>query len=213
MSRRNWSSLIMAGALAASPLLIGCEDVVTSPDAPQLSVGSDNGNGVLVEVGEHRAPFGLLVGDRESQLLLYYRWDNGFCGAGPAPTDFVLSTFHDVIRIDETWHYLDKTNDYWLYVYPWNGTPAFPGCNYLRNTPRLATGRGDRLLVDNDFYPIAPYAPGPGANAYTVKLNGNLTTPSGAPAQLSAQTHIIVDADGSTIRQAKTTVRLSPDPR
>jgi hypothetical protein len=178
---------------------------------PTSDVINPLSNGVIVEVGEHSAPFGLINIDPNSNLVLYYRWDNGFCG-GVTPSEFILSTYRDVIRVDETWQTLDKTHDFWFYVYEWNGNP-FLGCNFLKTHTPLATGRGRRLLHDNDFYPFDPYGPGPGANAYLVELHGDLTTAAGTPTQFAGQIHATVDRDGETVRLWNTDLRLSPDPR
>ena len=195
--------------------LVACSErplpTATTPTRAPLDIVNPNGNGMIVEVGEHRAPFGLINIDAQSNLVLYYRWDNGFCG-GVTPSEFVLSTYHDLIRVDESWQTLDKTDDFWFYVYAWNGNP-FIGCNFLKNTTPLATGRGRRLLHDNDYYPFGPYGPGPGANAYLVELHGDLTTPAGTPTQFAGQIHATIDPDGETFRLWNTDLRLSPDPR
>lgn len=197
------------GVLLITAVLGGCGDAPLAPEQrPQFSPG-DNGQGAIIEVGEHRAAFGLAVRDLERNLLLYFRWDDGFCG-GVTPTEFVWSTYRDVIRLEESWLTLDKTDGFWFYVYDWHGESVT--CAFLRSAARLASGRGTRLLHDNDFYPVAPYGPGPGANAYLVDLHGTLTTTAGGQVELMAQQHITALPDGTIVRWDNS-VRLSPDPR
>lgn len=209
MSQQHLAGI--AAALMFAAAFAACTQDSTAPYARPQRDAVGNENAVQVETGEHRAPFGLLVFDRQNQLVLYYRWDNGFCG-GVTPTEFVQSTYHDIQRVDDIWQTLDKTEGYWFYVYPWDGvTPV--GCAFLRNAPRLATGRGSRMLHDNDYYPFAPFGPGPGANAYMVTLHGSLTTPAGDPVEFLGQTHGTVLPDGNTFTHWDVSLQLSPDPR
>jgi hypothetical protein len=192
-------------------LLAACADDPSTPAVPSPQFDASSENGALVEVGSYGHTFGLIIRDAGNQLLLYYRWDDGFCG-GPAPTEFVQSTYRDIVQIDERWRTLDKTEELWFYVYPWDGTTTV-SCAFLRSTTPLATGRGSRLLHDNDFFPFAPYGPGPGANAYFEAYRGSLTTPAGQAVELLAMIHYTVAADGITLRHWNREIRLSPDPR
>lgn len=211
MTRSQWSWILTAALSMSGP--VACADIPSAPEPPQLDLVSAQSEGALIEVGAYYVPFGILIRDADSQLLLYYRFDDAFPCNGVTPTEFVQATYRDVIRIDESWRTVDKTEGLWFYVYPWNGTPASPGCNFLRTTTPLATGRGHRLLTDNDYFPFSPYGPGPGANAYMLRFGGSLTTPAGRLVQFMAQTIATFDPDGTTVRHWDTTLRLSPDPR
>ena len=203
---RSWARWFLFASLVTA----ACADQAAVTGAgPQFSANSEHA--ALVEVGEHSFPAGLLFTDASNQLLLLYRWNDGFCG-GTAATEFVQSTYRDVIQMDERWRTLDKTEGMWFYVYPWNGASTIT-CAYLRSTAPLATGRGTRLIQDNDFYPFAPYGPGPGANAYFEKFQASLTTPGGENVQFLGMVHLTMAADGQTIRQVRANLQLSPDPR
>lgn len=192
-------------------VVTGCSDDRPRPTAlePNFNLAASD-NAALVEVGEHSAPVGLVVRDRVNHLVLYYRWDNGFCG-GVTPTEFVKSTYRDVLKVNETWRTLDQTEGFWFYVYDWNGTATIT-CAFLRNTP-LATGRGHRTFLDNDYYPFAPYGPGPYGNAFGVVWRGSLTTPAGDLVQFHGREHGVVLRDGETLPVYDVTLMLSPDPR
>lgn len=193
-------------------VLVGCSDDRAQPSVldPGFNLAASE-NAALVEVGEHSAPFGLLVWDRVNHLVLYYRWDNGFCG-GVTPTEFVQSTYRDVLHVNESWRTLDQTDGFWFYVYDWNGTAAL-NCAFLRNNVPLAQGRGHRTFLDNDYYPIPPYGPGPYANAFGVVWRGTLAAPTGEPVQFHGREHAVVLPDGETLRFYDVTLMLSPDPR
>ena len=195
--------------MGAAVLLGAC---AAEPSAPAADVANTAGtqNAAIIETGEFTHTFGIIVRDWANHLALYYRWDDGFCG-GVAATDAEYTTYRDIIRIDQSWISHDKDDGMWFYVYPWNGEPI--GCAFLKNTTPLATGRGRRMVYDNDYYAYDPYAPGPGANAYMEKYIGQLTTPAGDPVGLEGQTHVTVDGDGYTVRTWRTTLQLSPDPR
>jgi hypothetical protein len=143
--------------------------------------------------------------------LLYYRWNDGFPCTGTAATQFALATWRDVIRMDEDWRTVEKSDGLWMRVYDYHGEAVT--CAFLTSHAPLATGRGSRLYVDNDFYPFDPYAPGPGANSFKWVWHGDLTTPAGDPAQLTGLEHGTVAADGYTWREYGAKIMLSPDPR
>jgi hypothetical protein len=207
-TKQSWTGV----ASLLFSVCIGCSDDTASPAVlgPSFNAAASD-NAALVEVGEHSAPFGLVVRDRVNGLIFYYRWDNGFCG-GTTPTEFVKSTFRDVLHVNEAWRTLDQTDGFWFYVYDWNGTASIT-CAFLLNNVPLATGRGHRTFLDNDYYPIPPYGPGPYANAFGVVWRGSLTTPAGDAVQFHGREHGLVLPDGETLQVYDVTLMLSPDPR
>lgn len=195
----------------AAALLAGCADSPTEPVAvPQFDAGG-NGNGVLIEIGEWSVPGSRIVWDWDNHLLLYYRWSNAFPCTQTAATQFTVATWRDVIRMDEAWRTVEKSEGVWLYVYDFHGETV--DCAFLTSQRLLATGRGSRQYIDNDFYPWAPYGPGPGANAFKWQWHGDLITTAGDPVQFMGLERGTLAADGNTIRNYEVRLQLSPDPR
>ena len=76
--------------MGAAALICACAAEPSAPAADAISAASA-GNGAVIEAGDFTHVFGLGVIDWDNHLLLYYRWDDGFCGG-------VASTFSSALR-------------------------------------------------------------------------------------------------------------------